>query len=136
MQTSINGLNEKVDVEKVSTAISTAVGTETSNRTAAINALDSAYKAADAQIRKDYADADATTLQSAKDYADGAAGGAESAAKSYADGIKNTVELGYAAADSALENKYKDRPFVAVETNDAQNWVVFNCGNAQNICMP
>lgn len=135
LQSSIDTLNGKVDVAKVSEAISSAVGTEKSNRESAISALDTAYKAADTQIRSDFAAADTTTLNSAKSYADGKASAAETAAKGYADGLKTEIEQGYAAADTALENKYKDRPFVTVTENTKANWVVFNCGNAVDVCI-
>ena len=115
----------KVDVEKVSTAISTAVEGEKA-RAEAKEAELAAADATNLQAAKDYADdavealgigdyikkadADAAYATAGHDHDDeydakGAAAAAETAAKGYADGLKNTIDAAYTDADAALKTE-------------------------------
>lgn len=74
---------------------------------------------ADTQIRTDFASADAETLSSAKTYTD-------NQVKTVADNLA-TLDSEVAAIDK--------RPFVAITENTAENYVIFNCGNAVDKCI-
>ena len=80
----------------------------------AVSAEKDAREAADAQIRTDFAGADATTLQSAKSYAESEADAAEAAAKTYADDLA----VNYDTAGSAATAKSEA---IAAAATDATN---------------